>query len=100
VREVVRQILRRVEERYLRLFAEPGDAAAFKHLIDQVDACIDVLEDPAIPGFIKAMDYYRTVDLIDLFCEHYAKHIDWRILLGLRRELVRLLKGSLRRWSA
>jgi hypothetical protein len=100
VREVVRRMLRRVEERYAGAFAEPADAAALRSLIELVDACLDILEDPTIPHMVKIMEYYRAMNIIDFFCANCAGRVEWRALIGLRRDLARLLKEGLRRWGA
>ena len=55
----IRALLMDIESRYAYAFDElgPGALQHFKHLIDCVDAFLDLLEDPRADFRVKLMDY-------------------------------------------
>ena len=55
----LRRLLRDIEDRYGGAFEElgPGALQDFKHMIDCVDAFLDLLADPRADFRVKLMDY-------------------------------------------
>jgi len=70
----LRRLLRDIENRYGGAFEElgPGALQDFKHLIDCVDAFLDLLADPRTDFRVKLMCYGKLREDVLELCRYYA----------------------------
>ena len=96
-----RRLLRDVEDRYSGAFDElgPGTIQDFKHLMDCVDALLDLLADPRTDFRVKLMDCAKVrMDVLE-FCRFYARWLDNPLMERLRHEIYELLEGAVGWWG-
>jgi len=98
--EGIRRLLREIEERYSDAFAEIGPSALrhFRHLIDEVEAFLDMLEDPKVMRWTKLINYAKTRDDIAEFCWFYMRWLGSPLAERLKAEIYQLLEEALRWW--
>ena len=96
-----REKLRSIEEWYGEAFAEigPGAANDFKHLIDGVEAFLDLLNDPETDFRVKLMDYAKTRADVAEFCRYYAKWLGEPIMERLKHEVNKVLEKAITCWD-
>jgi len=97
----LRRLLRDIERRYSDVFDElgPGAARDFKHLIDCVDAFLDLLADPKTDFRVKLMDYARVRDDVFEFCRFYTKWLGLPLMERLKVEIYELLDQVVSWWG-
>ena len=96
-----RRLLRDIEDRYGGAFEElgPGALQDFKHLIDCVDAFLDLLADPRTDFMVKLMDYAKVrMDVLE-FCRFYASWLGNPLMERLKHEIYELLEEAISWWG-
>jgi len=90
--EGIRRLLRKIEERYSDVFVEigPGALQHFKHLIDGVEAFLDLLEDLKVRHWTKLIDYAKTRDDVAEFCWFYVRWLGSPLAQRLKAEIYQL----------
>jgi len=96
-----REKLRSIEEWYGEAFAEigPGAANDFKHLIDGVEAFLDLLNDPETDFRVKLMDYGKVKSDVFEFCRYYAKWFGNPLMERLKAEINEVLEQAVSWWG-
>jgi len=96
--EGIRRLLGEIEERYSDVFAEigPGALQHFRHLIDEVAAFLDLLEDPRAKYWIKLIDYAKTRDGVPEFCWFYMRWLGYPLAERLKAKIYQLFEEALR----
>ena len=97
----LRRLLRDIEDRYGGAFEElgPGALQDFKHLIDCVDAFLDLLADPRTDFRVKLMDYAKVRMDVFEFCRFYAEWLGSPLMERLRAEIYELLEEAVSWWG-
>jgi len=97
----LRRLLRDIEDRYGGAFEElgPGALKDFKHLIDCVDAFLDLLADPRTDFRVKLMDYAKVREDVFEFCRFYASWLGSPLMERLRHEIYELLEEAVSWWG-
>ena len=97
----LRRLLRDIEDRYGGAFEElgPGALQDFKHLIDCVDAFLDLLADPRTDFRVKLMDYAKVRMDVFEFCRFYASWLGNPLMEGLKQEVYELLEEAVSWWG-
>jgi len=96
-----RRLLRDVEDRYSGAFDElgPGTIQDFKHMIDCVDAFLDLLADPKTDFRVKLMDYGKLrMDVLE-FCRFYASWLGNPLMEQLMAKIYELLEEAISWWG-
>jgi len=96
-----RRLLRDVEDRYSGAFDElgPGTIQDFKHLMDCVDAFLDLLADPKTDFRVKLMDYAKVREDVFEFCRYYASWLGNPLMERLKAEIYELLEQAISWWG-
>jgi len=97
----LRRLLKDIEDRYSGAFEELGTVALqdFKHLIDYIDAFLDLLADPRTDFRVKLMDYARVrMDVLE-FCRYYASWLGNPLMERLKHEIYGLLEEAVGWWG-
>ena len=96
-----RRLLRNVEQRYSDVFAEigPGALQHFKHMIDCVDAFLDVLADSETGFRVKLMDYAKIKSDVFGFCRFYARWLGNPLMRRLEAEIYGILEEAMDWWG-
>jgi len=96
-----REKLRSIEEWYGEAFAEigPGAINDFKHLIDCVEAFLDLLNDPETDFRVKLMDYAKTRADVAEFCRYYAKWLGTPLMERLKADINQVLEEAIDWWG-
>ena len=97
----IRALLMDIECRYSGAFEElgPGALQGFKHMIDCVDAFLDLLADPRTDFRVKLMDYAKVrMDVLEL-CRYYASWLGNPLMERLRAEIYGLLEEAVGWWG-
>jgi len=97
----LRRLLRDIEDRYGGAFEElgPGALQHFKHMIDCVDAFLDLLADPRTDFRVKLMDYAKVgMDVLEL-CRFYASWLGNPLMERLKHEICELLEQAISWWG-
>ena len=96
-----RRLLRDIEDRYSGAFDELGPRALqdFKHMIDCVDAFLDLLADPRTDFRVKLMCYGRLREDVLEFCRYYASWLGNPLMERLRAEIYELLEEAVCWWG-
>ena len=77
----------------------PGAVQHFKHMIDCIDAFLDLLADSKTDFWAKLMCYGRLrVDVLE-FCRFYAKWLGSPLMEGLKHEICELLEEAISWWG-
>jgi len=97
----LRRLLKDIEDRYGGAFEElgPGALQDFKHLIDCVDAFLDLLADPKTDFRVKLMDYAKVREDVFEFCRYYASWLGNPLMERLKYEIYELLEGAVGWWG-
>jgi len=97
----IRALLRNIEDRYSGAFDElgPGVLQHFKHLIDCVDAFLDLLEGPRTDFRVKLMDYGKVGMDVFEFCRYYASWLGNPLMERLKHEVYELLEEAISWWG-
>jgi len=97
----LRRLLRDIEGRYGGAFEElgPGALQDFKHMIDCVDAFLDLLADPRTDFRVKLMDYAKVRMDVFEFCRFYASWLGNPLMERLRHEIYQLLEEAVSWWG-
>jgi len=97
----IRALLMDIEQRYSGAFDElgPGAIQDFKHLIDCVDAFLDLLADPRTDFRVKLMCYGRLRMDVFEFCRFYAKWLGSPLMERLKAEIYELLEEAVSWWE-
>jgi len=97
----LRRILRDIENRYSGAFAElgPGALQDFKHLIDCVDAFLDLLADSKTDFRVKLTSYGKLRDDVFEFCRFYARWLGNPLMERLKAEIYGLLEEAIAWWG-
>ncbi|PUA31572.1 MAG: hypothetical protein B9J98_05740 [Candidatus Terraquivivens tikiterensis] len=93
ISEGIRRLLREIEERYSEAFVEIGPCALrhFKHMIDNIEAFLDLLTDPKTSFLVKLMGYAKGQRIRSSACTlgeiEYASYTgrNARVLNGYER---------------
>jgi len=95
-----RRLLRDVEDRYSGAFEELGTVALqdFKHLMDYVDAFLDLLADPKTDFRVKLMCYGKRMDVLEL-CRFYVRWVRSPLMERLKHEIYELLEQAISWWG-
>lgn len=96
-----RRLQRDIEQRYGNEFAElgPGALQDFKHMIDCVDAFLDLLADPKTDFRVKLMDYGKLgMDVFELR-RFYARWLGSPLMERLMHEVYELLEVAIDWWG-
>ena len=96
----LRRLLRDIEGRYGGAFEElgPGALQDFKHLIDRVDAFLDLLADPRTGSWTKLMCYGKLREDVLEFCRFYASWLGNPLMERLTYEVYELLEEAVCWW--
>jgi hypothetical protein len=97
----LRRLLKDIEQRYSGAFEElgPGALQDFKHLIDCVDAFLDLLADPKTDFRVKLMCYGKLrMDVLE-FCRYYASWLGNPLMERLKHEIYELLEQAISWWG-
>jgi len=96
-----RRLLRDIEQRYSGAFEElgPGALQDFKHMIDCVDAFLDLLEDLKTDFRVKLMDYAKVREDVLEFCRFYARWLGNPLMERLKAEIYGLLEEAVSWWG-
>jgi len=96
-----RRLLRDVEDRYGGAFEELGTGALqhFKHMIDCVDAFLDLLADPKTDFRVKLMCYGKLREDVFEFCRFYASWLGSPLMERLKHEICELLEEAISWWG-
>lgn len=86
--------------RYSDGFAETGpvEFQHFKHMIDNIEALLDLLSDPKTSFLVKLMDYAKVRDDVSEFCWFYARWLGSPLAERLRAEIHQLLEEAMTWW--
>jgi len=97
----LRRLLRDIEDRYGGAFEElgPGAIQDFEHLIDRVDAFLDLLADPRTDFRVKLMDYAKVRMDVFEFCRFYAEWLGSPLMERLKHEIYELLEQAISWWG-
>ena len=89
----LRRLLRDIEGRYSGAFEELGPDALqhFKHMIDCVDAFLDLLADSRTGFRVKLMDYGKVREDVFEFCRYYASWLGNPLMERLKHEIYEVL---------
>jgi len=93
--------LKDIEGRYYAAFAElgPGAANDFKHLIDCVQAFLDLLNDPETDFRVKLMDYGKVKSDVFEFCRYYTRRLGNPLMERLKAEIYEILEEVIDWWG-
>jgi len=97
----LRRLLKDIEQRYSGAFEElgPGALQDFKHLIDCVDAFLDLLADPRTDFRVKLMDYAKVREDVLELCRYYASWLGSPLMERLKHEIYELLEEAISWWG-
>ena len=97
----IRALLRDIEDRYSGAFDElgPGVLQHFKHLIDCVDAFLDLLADPRTDFRVKLMDYAKVREDVFEFRRYYASWLGNPLMERLKHEIYEIMEGAMGWWE-
>jgi len=96
-----RRLLRDIEDLYGGAFDElgPGALQDFKHMIDCVDAFLDLLADSKTDFWAELMCYGRLrMDVLE-FCQFYASWLGNPLMERLKAEIYELLEEAMGWWD-
>ena len=90
-----------IEDRYDDTFNElgPGTLQHFKHMIDCVNAFLDLMADPRTDFRVKLMCYGKLREDVFEFCRFYARWLGNPLMERLRHEIYELLEGAIDWWG-
>ena len=71
----------------------------FKHLIDCVEAFLDLLNDPETDFRVKLMDYGKVKSDVFEFCRYYAKWLGNPLMERLKHEIYEILEEAVDWWG-
>jgi len=96
----LRRLLKDIEDRYGGAFEElgPGAIQDFEHLIDRVDAFLDLLADPGTDFRVKLMCCGKLRDDVLEFCRFYARWLGNPLMERLKAEVYELLEEAISWW--
>ena len=96
-----RRLLKDIESRYANAFDELGLGALqdFKHLVNCVDAFLDLLADPKTNFGAKLMCYGKLREDVFEFCRFYAKWLGSPLMERLKAEIYELLEEAVSWWE-
>ena len=97
----LRRLLRGIEQRYSGAFEElgPGALQDLKHLIDYINAFLDLLADPKTDFRVKLMDCAKVrMDVLE-FCRFYASWLGNPLMERLKHEIYELLEQAISWWG-
>ena len=96
-----RRLLRDVEDQYSGAFDElgPGTIQDFKHLMDCVDAFLDLLADSRTDFRVKLMCYGKLREDVLELCRFYASWLGNPLMERLRAEIYELLEEAVGWWG-
>jgi len=91
-----RRLLRDIEQRYSGAFDELGLGVLqdFKHLMDCVEAFLDLLADPRTDFRVKLMCYGKLRENVFELCRYYASWLGNPLMERLRHEIYELLEEA------
>jgi len=94
-------LLKDIEGRYYAAFADlgPGAANDFKHLIDCVEAFLDLLNDSETDFRVKLTDYGKVKSDVFEFCRYYAKWLGEPLMERLKSEIYEVLEEAIDWWG-
>jgi len=97
----IRALLMDIECRYSGAFDElgPGVLQDLKHMIDCVDAFLDLLEDPRTGFRVKLMDYAKVRMDVFEFRRYYASWLGSPLMERLKAEVYELLEEAVSWWE-
>jgi len=97
----IRALLMNIEDRYSGAFDElgPRPIQDFKHMIDCVNAFLDLLADSRTDFRVKLMDYGKLrMDVLEL-CRYYASWLGNPLMERLKHEIYELLEEAVSWWG-
>ena len=90
-------LLKDIEEKYSDAFVErgPGVLQHFKHMIDCVDALLNLLANPEVDFRVKLIDYAKVRNDVFEFCRFYARWLGNLLMERLKYEIYELLEEAI-----